>query len=152
MDMKRNIARQLVKILVTLLNIFYLFIDNFILYTICHDYTHPQFLLPSATPIPPNRSTSHFYIISFFFFNPLRAISAAWWGVWWILLALPCADLVLVTTAAVSSWTQVPCHIKKTVFPSIPSHPLAITFFLPPLFCYVPWALGSVEGWCRCPI
>lgn len=36
-----------------------------------------SFPVSSHPPIPPHRSISHFYVFSFFFFNPLRQISAA---------------------------------------------------------------------------
>lgn len=60
------------------------------------------------------------------------------------LTAWSCLGLVWVTTEAVRSWVQWPCHAQKMAFQSTPVHPPALRYFLLP-FCHVPEALYHVQ-------
>lgn len=48
-------------------------------------------------------------------------------------LAWSCAGLVQTTTASESLWVHWSCHIQKTLLPSSPPQPLALTIHLLPL-------------------
>lgn len=84
-----------------------------------------MYLLPSP-PMLFNMSPCHLHVCCLFFIiqSPITAAS------WNADLAL-WLDLVQVTTAALSSWVQWPCHLQKTPCHSTPPPPLAYMFFLP---------------------